>query len=208
MLAERELADVGFTVRVTLVAARAALSNTLPVGYELVDLHDVWAGAPTVASLVVAGDYRVIAAASADATPGDALASLEAVSRAIVQTLDAPRLERARDKGGGRAIVDIRPQIISLGAEPPRPQDRDDPVQAEFERAWGERAREERAPAVPTPARSIAGPFVALRMRLRLGGDGAAGRPEEVVEVVGERVGRPLTPVSIIRERVILAGEA
>ena len=57
-------------------------------------------------------------------------------------------------------------------------------------------------PAGPSP-----GAEVELWMRLRLGGEGGVGRPEEVVAALGERLGRVLVPVRITRERIVLADD-
>jgi radical SAM-linked protein len=42
------------------------------------------------------------------------------------------------------------------------------------------------------------------RMRLRLGGEGGVGRPDEVVAALGERLGREIAIRELVRERVIL----
>ena len=46
-----------------------------------------------------------------------------------------------------------------------------------------------------------------LRMRLRLGGEGGVGRPEEVVAALGERLGGRLVARRIVRERIVLADD-
>jgi radical SAM-linked protein len=43
-----------------------------------------------------------------------------------------------------------------------------------------------------------------LRMRLRLGGEGGVGRPDEVVAALGERLERTIVVREVVRERVIL----
>jgi radical SAM-linked protein len=46
-----------------------------------------------------------------------------------------------------------------------------------------------------------------LAMRLRLGGEGGIGRPDEVVAALGERLGRRLTARDVTRERIVLADD-
>jgi radical SAM-linked protein len=48
---------------------------------------------------------------------------------------------------------------------------------------------------------------VDLRMRLRLGGEGASGRPDEVVRGLAERLGRELTTERTVRERLLTADD-
>jgi radical SAM-linked protein len=43
-----------------------------------------------------------------------------------------------------------------------------------------------------------------LWMRLRLGGEGGVGRPEEIAAALGERIARTLVVREIVRERVVL----
>lgn len=51
------------------------------------------------------------------------------------------------------------------------------------------------------------GGSIGLWMRLRLGGESRGGRPEEVVTILGERIGCALIAVQIVRERIVLADE-
>jgi radical SAM-linked protein len=46
-----------------------------------------------------------------------------------------------------------------------------------------------------------------LAMRLRLGGEGGIGRPDEIVAALGERLGVRLMPRDVIRERIVLADD-
>lgn len=46
-----------------------------------------------------------------------------------------------------------------------------------------------------------------LRVRTRFDPERGVGRPEEVVAALAEAAGLPLDPASIVRERLILAGE-
>jgi radical SAM-linked protein len=47
----------------------------------------------------------------------------------------------------------------------------------------------------------------ALRIRTRFHPELGTGRPEEVVAALGDQLGCALTPVAVVRERVLLAGE-
>jgi hypothetical protein len=44
-------------------------------------------------------------------------------------------------------------------------------------------------------------------MRLRLGGESASGRPDEVVRALGERLGIELTIERMVRERLLTSDE-
>jgi hypothetical protein len=46
-----------------------------------------------------------------------------------------------------------------------------------------------------------------MRIRTRFHPELGTGRPEEVVAALAEQVGRPLTLLAVVRERVLLAGE-
>ena len=59
MLAEHELADLFLAERLAAPALRARLTAGMPPGYRVVDLHDVWVGAPALAPQLVAADYRM-----------------------------------------------------------------------------------------------------------------------------------------------------
>ena len=111
MLAEREPIDVALVDRLRIHEVRDAVFHAAPVGYRLVHLEDVWVGAPTLPSLVVSADYRVTIG-SGDET-GGAVAS-RSMSGAVAGLLSSPRLERMREKGGGRVAVDVRPHVLGL----------------------------------------------------------------------------------------------
>jgi radical SAM-linked protein len=112
LLAEREPIDVALVERLRVHDVREAVSHASPVGYRLVDLEDVWVGAPTLPSLVVSADYRVTI------RPGDVAGGADdasgALSGAVGELLSAPMLERTREKGGGRVLVDVRPHVLGL----------------------------------------------------------------------------------------------
>jgi len=52
-----------------------------------------------------------------------------------------------------------------------------------------------------------AGPPSVLRIRVAIHPTLGTGRPEEVVAALAEVAGRPLTPTSMVRERLILADD-
>jgi len=76
-----------------------------------VDLEDVWVGAPTLPSLVVSADYRVTIGAGDEPRAGDVSGAL---SGAVGELLRATRVQRTREKGGGRVVVDVRPHLLGL----------------------------------------------------------------------------------------------
>ena len=59
LTADREPADLFLPVARTAQDVRRRLGAHLPLGYRLVELHDVWVGEPALPGLVIAGDYRV-----------------------------------------------------------------------------------------------------------------------------------------------------
>ncbi len=112
LTAEREPIDLFLAERLTIADLRDRLLSALPPGHELVELHDVWTGEPSIAGRVIAADYqaRVIGLEPAELR--------EAMSR----LLGAPRLERPSRKGEAGRTYDLRPLIMGLEARPgPRP---------------------------------------------------------------------------------------
>ena len=105
MSGEAELADLVLTERLTLAEVRSGLDGHLPESHHLVDLHDVWLGAPSLTAQLAAADYRVDIDGATQAELVDAGARLMA----------AATLERARQKGDGRTVpYDLRPLLLSL----------------------------------------------------------------------------------------------
>ncbi len=116
MAGEAELADLVLTERLPVAEVRARLSGHLPEGHRLVDLHDVWLGAPTVIAQIVAADYRLTVSGASEAQLGAACSELVA----------STGIERTRQKGDGRAVAyDLRPLILTLHAGPPDPSSED-----------------------------------------------------------------------------------
>jgi radical SAM-linked protein len=111
MLAEHELADLYLAERLTAPGLRARLAAGMPAGYRVVDLYDVWVGAPAIAPQLVAADYRMT------------LLNLEqgSLSGAIARLLAAERLPRVRRRESKSTAYDLRPLLIGLEARPPDP---------------------------------------------------------------------------------------
>lgn len=115
MAAEGELADIVLTEAVPVWALRDALEGRLPEGWRLLDVADVWLGAPALAGRVAAADYRIEVG---PLDPGTVTA-LRAAAQAL---LAAPELPRERQKGGTAVSYDLRPLLadVSVGdAGPP-----------------------------------------------------------------------------------------
>lgn len=92
--------------------------------------------------------------------------------------LAATTLKRTRPKGEGRSVAyDLRPLVLGLDVRPERPES--DP----------------------------AGRTATLGVRVRHGQEGGAGRPDEVVLALGERLGREITLAGAIRERLLTSDE-
>jgi hypothetical protein len=101
---EREILDVILGARLTLVEVRDRISAGLPESVELVELHDVWVGAPSASAAVVAADYRVL------------LAGVPApvVRLAAESILAASPLPRVRHREKKTQSFDLRPLILAL----------------------------------------------------------------------------------------------
>lgn len=105
MAAERELVDIFLAEIVPVWRVRDLLTGALPTGWRLVDLIDVWVGAPALPGRVVAADYRIELATDLD--PG-------ALAAAIRSLLAAPTLPRTRAKGESAVPYDLRPLVADF----------------------------------------------------------------------------------------------
>ena len=110
--AERELADILLSDRLPVWRVRAALAGSLPEGWSLVDLFDVWVGAPSLAGQVTGAVYRV--ALDGEATPDE-------VAAAAAGLLGARELIRTRLKGGPAVPYDLRPLLAGIEVVSPGP---------------------------------------------------------------------------------------
>lgn len=108
-LAEHDLADVVIGERWAAARLRALLVASLPAGFELVDLFDVWLGAPALTAVLNAMSHRALVCG---ADPLEVVAAAETL-------LAADRLDRTRSKGAERSVqYDLRPLILGLAAIP------------------------------------------------------------------------------------------
>ncbi len=122
--ADRELADILLTELLPVATVRDRIGAGLPEGWQLVEVYDVWLGAPPLAGQVAAADYRIeLGAADAPELTG------------ACSTLVAARsLPRQRAKGGTLVDYDLRPLLVDvkvIGSGPPvqiRARTRFDPV--------------------------------------------------------------------------------
>ncbi|HSW42489.1 MAG TPA: TIGR03936 family radical SAM-associated protein [Patescibacteria group bacterium] len=101
---EREVVDVYLSERLPARVVRAAVVAALPAGRALVDLHDVWLGAPSAPSAVVAADYRVLL----EGPPR------WAIEGAVLALLGATALPRERRREKRTTVYDLRPLILRL----------------------------------------------------------------------------------------------
>ena len=180
---DAELADLFLPERRTTADVRARLRDHLPVGYRLVDLHDVWPGEPPLPGLVVAGDYRVDVAARVEPAPGAGPAGGPAADDGTPASFAAPDPAALRD-----AIATF------LASE-------------RIERV---RSRPERAVAAnlrPLVADIRIVSDHGLWMRLRFDPALGTGRPDEVVTALGSLAGQTFVAVRRHRERLWLKGQ-
>lgn len=103
LTAEREPFDVYLSARLTIAEMRERLLVALPPGHEIVDLHDVWVGAPSLAGQVTGADYRAYVHADA-----------ARLAMAAASLLAATSLPRAARKGDPSKPHDLRPLIVDL----------------------------------------------------------------------------------------------
>jgi hypothetical protein len=108
---ERELADILLARFEPAWRVREALAGHLPDGWRLVDLYDIWLGAPALAGQVVAADYRIDLG---DVDAGVIIAAVDAL-------LAAERLPRERLKGGSTVRYDLRPLLAMAWVADPGP---------------------------------------------------------------------------------------
>jgi len=101
---EREVVDLYLVERLPAATVRAAVTAVLPAGLSLVDLHDVWVGAPSAPAGVVAADYRVHLA-------GPARWMIEGAVLALLGAATLPR-ERRREKK--TTAYDLRPLVLGI----------------------------------------------------------------------------------------------
>ena len=108
MAAERELIDVVLTAAWPVWRVREAVKPHVPMGWRLIDVHDVWLGGPPLAGRVAAADYRI----ELEGAPDPA-----ALAAAAADLVEAPRIPRQRLKAEKTVDYDLRPLLISVGVE-------------------------------------------------------------------------------------------
>ncbi|MDQ2965226.1 MAG: TIGR03936 family radical SAM-associated protein, partial [Chloroflexota bacterium] len=114
MAAERELADLLLADRLPAWRVREAVAAALPDGCELVEVDDVWLGAPPLAGSIAGADYRVTLGPDAD--PG-----VEVVRGAGESLLAEQSVLRVRQKGGRDVAYDLRPLVAAIEVLPGHP---------------------------------------------------------------------------------------
>lgn len=87
---------------------RLALEPFVPEHHALVDLHDVWIGAPALAGRVVAVEYLV----TLDPPPDERV-----LSGACARLLGLPRIDRVRQRSDRAVAYDLRPFLLDLRPE-------------------------------------------------------------------------------------------
>ena len=105
MAGEHELAEILLAEPLPVWRVRDALTRCLPPEWSLVDLHDVWLGAPALAGQVTGARYRVTL---------DVAATPAAVASAAAWLLEARELIRTRLKGGSAVAYDLRPLLADI----------------------------------------------------------------------------------------------
>jgi radical SAM-linked protein len=109
--AEHDLADLVLGERWPLARLRPALAAALPDGFEVVDLYDVWLGAPALAAALSATSHRArLRGASSDE-----------LGAAAEELMAATSLSRSRARSDGRVSYDLRPLILDLASRPAGP---------------------------------------------------------------------------------------
>ena len=110
--AERELVDLFMAEPVPLWRMREALDGGLPEGWRLVEVFDVWVGAPPLAGRVSAAEYRIELGGDIDP---------EALARAGASLLSAQALPRVRARGDSQVAYDLRPLLADVAVAEPGP---------------------------------------------------------------------------------------
>lgn len=198
MLAEHELADLFLDERLTSPALRTRLGAGMPAGYRVVDLHDVWIGAPALAPQLVAADYRMILFG----VEGERLAA------AAARLMAATKLERDRRREAKTISYDLRPLLIDLRAGegwttgdsrqtgPNRHWEAGpaavwtaDPADSPVAVSAADQA--DSPAAAPAADQATNGPAAAagLWMRLRHSQERGSGRADEVVAALADELG-------------------
>jgi radical SAM-linked protein len=103
-----ELIEMWLTDRLPAWRVREGLEPALPVRHRLVDLENVWLGAPALPGRITGAVY-LITLGTADEPR---------LAAAVQRLMAADRLPRERQKGGTTRTYDLRPLIADLVLEP------------------------------------------------------------------------------------------
>jgi hypothetical protein len=103
---EAELLDVWLIERVPAWRTREALADSLPAGWRLVDVYDVWLGEAALPGRVAASVYR--------ATLHAGTVTAGALRDAAAGLLAAASLPRERRKGETSVAYDLRPFLDAI----------------------------------------------------------------------------------------------
>lgn len=112
MAAERELAEIVLTETLPVWRVRDELTRCMPPGWGLVDLHDVWLGAPALAGRVTGAVYRVTLDGDEDSA---------VIAAAASALMEAREVSRTRLKAGASVAYDLRPLLAGVGVVHPGP---------------------------------------------------------------------------------------
>lgn len=182
MLAEHELADLYLAERLTAPGLRARLVESMPRGYTVVELHDVWSGAPALAPRLVAADYRMT------------LLNVEParLQSAVERLMAARELPRERRKESRVVRYDLRPLLLDLLAGPPDAE----ALPPSGAAAGAAGAAADAAGMNAVAATGAAGAAAGLWMRLRHSQNLGSGRPDEVVAALAAELGMRPPPAA------------
>lgn len=188
MAAERELLDLFLEDRRSIAEVRVRLAGSLPAGHELIDLHDVWLGDPPLPGQVVAAEYRLeVTTPEHDGAVGDP--APDAV---------AERVDRAGAPDTGTLVAACTHLLAAVAL--PRARDKGGRTVAYDLRPLVEDVRVATDPGGASDA-------TVVMIRTRFDPERGAGRPEEVLATLSELARISLTARSIVRERLLLAGD-
>ncbi|HEX7223701.1 MAG TPA: TIGR03936 family radical SAM-associated protein, partial [Candidatus Limnocylindrales bacterium] len=103
-----ELIELWLTDRLPAWRVRDGLAPVLPVGHRLVDLENVWLGAPALPGRITGAVYLITLGTSDEPR----------LAAGVQRLVAADRLPRERQKGGTTRTYDLRPLIADLVLEP------------------------------------------------------------------------------------------
>ncbi len=112
MVADAEPIEFMLSKRRTRAEVRSALEATMPPGHALVDLHDVWLGAPSLPASVASAVYRLVVSVDDERRP-----LLDDLVPAVDRLSAAEHLPRERTKVDRIVPYDLRPFLLELTAE-------------------------------------------------------------------------------------------